>query len=133
MTTRRRRPAGPPPPRGRSGRFGLFPPLAMQLLSVKTLQCGVDPDTLFEHAGELLPLDRSLEARHVAARVRTAARFVPASDEDAVARREPEQNTLRTAPAAAGARPQRIPSYDSSSAATSATSSPASTSSEPSA
>src|SRR5689334_6854133 len=104
MTTRRRRPAGPPPPRGRSGRFGL-PPLAISSFSVKTPKFGVDSDGLFQHSRELAALDGALETRDVAARVRAATRLRPPRDEHAVARSEPEQITLRRAPAAAGARP----------------------------
>ena len=92
------------------------------MISVETSQFGVDSDGLFEDTGEVPPFDRQVEARDVAARVSAAARLGAARDEDAVSRREPGQVTLRTAPAAAGARPQRLRSYDSSSAATSATS-----------
>src|SRR6476469_5996727 len=121
MTTRRRRPAGPPPPRGRSGRFGL-PPLAIRSFSVKTPQCGVDSDGLLEDTCELPTLHGSLEARYVAARGRATPGLRPPRDEYAVASREPDEVTLRGAPAAAGARPQRLRTYDSSSAATSTTS-----------
>src|SRR6478672_4926384 len=114
MTTRRRRPAGPPPPRGRSGRFGL-PPLAIRSFSVKTPEFGVDSDGLLEDVLEPAPLDRPVEAPDVAAGVRAAAGLRSARHENAVAGRKPDQLTLPTTPAAAGARPQRLRPYDASS------------------
>jgi hypothetical protein len=89
MTTRRRRPAGPLPPRGRSGRFGL-PPLAIRSFSVKTPQFGVDSDGLLQDTRELPPLDRGVEARDVAAGVRAATRLAAPGHENAVAGREPQ-------------------------------------------
>src|SRR5690348_3388494 len=146
MTTRLRRPAGPPPPRGRSGRFGLLPPLAMALskfllprgdgfadaacsISVKAPQLGADAHLLPQHAGEGAAGRRALEARAVAARVGTAARLGSTRDERAVAGREAEQLALRSPPAAAGAGPQRLRAYeDSSSADSTSTGIPAGTS-----
>src|SRR5690349_15710066 len=116
MTTRRRRLPGPPPPRGRSGRFGLLPPLAMCATSVKAPQLGADVDLLPQDARELASLGRALEAREAAARVGAAARLVPARDEDTVTGREAEQLALRRLPAAAGALPQRD-AYEGSSSA----------------
>src|SRR5579884_281145 len=114
MTTRRRLPAGPPPPRGRSGRFGLLPPLAMGDISVKTVQLGSDTDLLPQHAREHPAYGCALEAGEVAARVGTAPRLVAAGDEHAVAGGETDQFALRRAPAAADAAPHRFGPYDSS-------------------
>ena len=108
--------AGPPPPRGRSGRFGLLPPLAMVASSVKAPQLRPDADLLSKDAREPAAPGRALEAREAAAGVGAAARLVPAGHEDALAGREPQQLALRRAPAAAGAAPHRLARYDSSSA-----------------
>src|SRR5437763_14970447 len=104
MTTRRRRLPGPPPPRGRSGRFGL-PPLAMRLLSVKTCECGIDLDALPEDSREPVPHGRALEAHEAPAGVDAAARHIAAGHERAVTGAEAHQLALRGAPAAARARP----------------------------
>src|SRR5207302_1264207 len=93
----------PPPPRGRSGRFGLLPPLAMAFTSVKASQLRPDADVPAQGAGEHPALDRAVEARQAAARVGAATRLGSAGDESAVAGREPEQVALRRPPAAAGA------------------------------
>src|SRR5207302_3807208 len=95
----------PPPPRGRSGRFGLLPPLAMAFTSVKASQLRPDADVPAQGAGEHPALDRAVEARQAAARVGAATRLGSAGDESAVAGREPEQVALRRPPAAAGAAP----------------------------
>src|SRR6266568_9402679 len=108
MTTRRRPLAAPPPPRGRSGRFGLLPPLAMAVTSVKARQLGPDSHLLPQDPREHAARDRALEARQTAARVGAAARLCPAGHEDAVAGREAEQLALRRPPAAAGAPPKRL-------------------------
>jgi hypothetical protein len=115
MTTRRL-PAGPPPPRGRSGRFGLLPPLAIGDISVKTPQLRPDADLLPQDAREHAPLGCALEAREAAARVGATARLVAPGDEGSLAGRKPEQVALRRAPATAGATPRRLALYDSSSA-----------------
>ena len=114
MTTRRLRPEAPPPPRGRSGRFGLLPPLAIAGSSVKASQLRPDPHLLPQDAGEHPARRRALEARAIEARIGAAARLLPAGHENAVAGGEPEQVALQRPPAAAGAAPQRL-SYDSSS------------------
>src|SRR5690349_20307255 len=115
MTTRRRRLPGPPPPRGRSGRFGLLPPLAMAATSVKAPQFRPYAQLLSEHTREHAALCRAVEARQVGARVGATARLFPAGHEDAVSGRETEQIALRSAPAAAGAAPHGLAPYDSSS------------------
>src|SRR5581483_8104926 len=103
MTTRRRRLPGPPPPRGRSGRFGL-PPSVMQLLSVKTPERRIDPHGLPQHPGEGLLPHRPLEARDVRACVRAAPRHGSPEDEVALERAEPDELRLLRPPAAAGTR-----------------------------
>src|SRR6266516_943019 len=108
MTTRRRPLAAPPPPRGRSGRFGLLPPLAMAVTSVKALQLRPDSHLLPQDAREHPPRHGSLEARELATRVHAASRLRPAGHKDAVGGREAEQLALRRPPAAAGAPPKRL-------------------------
>src|SRR4029077_7487765 len=108
ITTRRRRPP-PAPPRGRSGRFGLLPPLAMGRTSVKATQLRPDADLLPQDAREHAAFGRALEAREAAARIGTAPRFRSTHNEDAVAGREAEQLALRRLPAAAPPGPQRLP------------------------
>src|SRR5262249_27565746 len=131
MTTRRLRPPAPPPPRGRSGRFGLLPPLAIRDTSVKAAQLRADADLLPEYAREHPAIRCSLEAGDVAARVGAAARLVAAGHEHALAGREPQQIPLRRAPAATGAAPHGRAYEDSSSGAASlaSTGMPAGTSS----
>src|SRR5215813_12475510 len=114
MTTRRRRPPVPPP-RGRSGRFGLLPPLAMFATSVKAPQLRPDADVLPQGAREHSALGRALEAREAPARVDAPAGFVAAGDENSGACRKPQQLALGRAPAATGATPQRDAYEDSSS------------------
>src|SRR5207248_803569 len=84
MTTRRRRLPGPAPPRGRSGRLGLLPPLAICLLSVKPGELGIDPDGRAQGAGERALPQRPLEAAGAAAGVRAAAGLYGVRDQDAV-------------------------------------------------
>src|SRR5215468_2117177 len=113
MTTRRRRPPVPPP-RGRSGRFGLLPPLAIGHISVKALQLRPDVDLLPQYAGEHAAICCAVEAREAATRVNAAAGLAPTSHEDSVAGREAEQLGLRRPPTAAGAAPHGFTPYDSS-------------------
>src|SRR6188474_1443977 len=99
ITTRRRRPAWPPP-RGRIGRFGLLGPSAMRLLSVETLEPRLDRHGATQGARERAPLERLLEAVEPAARVRPSARQVGPRRQHAVHR--PEADELvpgRAAPA----------------------------------
>src|SRR6185312_2586888 len=105
--TRRRRFPPAPPPRGRSGRFGLLPPLAMSPVSVKADQFRADADGLPQHPWEGARGARPLEAARVAARVDAAAGHGPARDEGSVAGSEPHELRLLCAPAAAGAAPDR--------------------------
>src|SRR5581483_10088415 len=98
MTTRLRRPAAPPPPRGRSGRLGLFPPLGMRTTSVDAGERGIDVDGAAE---------RPLESGEGAARIDAAPGKAPARRELAVAERKPDELVLRRAAAAAGAAPDR--------------------------
>src|SRR5947209_10097360 len=138
MTTRRRRPP-PAPPRGRSGRFGLLPPLAMGRtkilslrgdgfagaacrISVEVTQLRPDSDLLPQDAREHAARRRALEAREAPARVGAAARFRATRNEDAVAGRKAEQLALRCPPAAAGAPPHRRRHRYSSSAGAPSTS-----------
>src|SRR5205807_1201805 len=90
MTTRRRPLAAPPPPRGRSGRFGLLPPLAMAVTSVKAPQLRPDSHLLPQDAREHAARGRALEARQAAAGVRAAARLRATGHKDAAFGREAE-------------------------------------------
>src|SRR5439155_7275320 len=116
MTTRRRRLPGPPPPRGRSGRFGLLPPLAMAATSVEVPQFRPYAQLLSKDTREHPALCSAVEARQVPARVGAAARLLPAGHENAFSGREAEQIALRRAPAAARAASRGLVPYDSSSA-----------------
>jgi len=82
--------------------------------SVKALQLGPDADVLSQDPGEHPARGRTLEAREVAARIRTTARLVSPGHENAVAGGEAEQLALRRAPAAARAAPQWV-GYEGSS------------------
>ena len=106
ITTRRRRPAWPPP-RGRIGRFGLFGPSAMRLLSVETLEARLDRDGRAERAGESSALPRLLEAVEPTAGVGTPSRHGAARRQHAVHRPEAEERRLRRPAAAADACPDR--------------------------
>jgi hypothetical protein len=94
-----------------------------------SVERGIDPYRLPENAREHAASDSSLEARGVAACVRAAPRHRPAVHEAALASGETQQLALRRAPAAAGARPQRLRRYEPSSV--SSTGIPAATSSGP--
>src|SRR5581483_2730659 len=113
MTTRRRLPAAPPPPRGRSGRFGL-PPLAIRLTSVDAPERGIDPHGDAQRLREASAGTGPLEAAQVAARVHAAARLVATGDELAVADHETDEVALLRTPAAAGAAPNRLHDYSDS-------------------
>src|SRR5439155_565187 len=95
MTTRRRRLPGPPPPRGRSGRFGLLPPLAMADTSVEAPQFRPYAELLSQDTREHPALCGAVEARQVTARVGAAPRLLPAGHENAFSGREAEQIALR--------------------------------------
>src|SRR5207248_1700250 len=123
MTTRRRRLPGPPPPRGRSGRFGLLPPLAMADTSVEAPQFRPYAEPLSQDTREHPALCGTVEARQVTARVGAAARLVPAGHENAFSGREAEQIALRRVPAAACAASRGLVPYDSSSVTTGSSSS----------
>src|SRR5207249_8221859 len=84
ITTRRRRLPGPLPPRGRSGRFGLLPPLAMRLLSVKTCEPGIDLDRAAQRPCERPLGRRPLEADEAPAGVGAPAGHLAARNEPAV-------------------------------------------------
>src|SRR5256714_553434 len=147
MTTRRRRPPAPPPPRGRRGRFGLLPPLAIAhtkvlslrgdgfagaacSISVKAPQLRPDADLLPQDTREHATVRRSFEARKAAARVGATPGLVTADHERALAGREADQLALRCAPTAACAAPLRFRAYEGSSSAVGSTGIPAGTSSD---
>ena len=77
MTTRRRRPGPPAPPRGRIGLFGRSAIAA----SVEGLESRIDPHGAAEGARERAPSGRALEAREPPAGVDAAARSGQVRDE----------------------------------------------------
>src|SRR5436190_11507230 len=104
MTTRRRRPGPPAPPRGRIGLFGRS---AIDT-SVKPGQRRIDPHRAPQRAGEGAVRGRALEAREPAARVDAAALELRARGQRPLARDEADELVLRRAPPAAGAGSDRL-------------------------
>src|SRR5919204_6832749 len=104
MTTRRRRPGPPGPPRGRIGLFGRS---AMDT-SVKACQSGIDLDRAAQRAGECAPRGGALEARQPPARIDAAALERRARRQDAVPGDETDELALGSAAAAPGTGPNRL-------------------------
>src|ERR671929_292921 len=104
MTTRRRRPGPPGPPRGRIGLFGRS---AIDT-SVKPGQRRIDPHGAPQRPGEGAVRGRPLEAREAAARVDAAPLEPRARGQRALARDEADELALRRAPPAAGAGADRL-------------------------
>src|ERR671924_2439155 len=104
MTTRRRRPGPPGPPRGRMGLFGR----SAMATSVKPCQSGIDLDRAAQGAGERAPGSGPLEARQPPAGVDAAALEPCARGQDAVAGDEANELALGSPAAAPGAGPNRL-------------------------
>src|SRR5436305_13293757 len=104
MTTRRRRPGPPGPPRGRIGLFGR----SAIGTSVKPGQSGIDLDCATQRARERASPGGPLEAREPTAGVDAAALESRARRQDAVAGDEADELALRSPPPAAGARADRL-------------------------
>jgi hypothetical protein len=82
--------------------------LAIRLLSVKTCECGIDPDGRAQRAWEGPLGGGALEADEPWTGVRAAACDLAARDELAVAGCEAQELCLGRAPAAADAAPDRL-------------------------
>src|SRR5436190_1820999 len=95
MTTRRRRLPGPPPPRGRSGRFGLLPPLGMRPSSVKTRELRIDPDGLAQRVRKAPAGARALETGESPACVDAPPFAARGGDQDPLTGRETDELALR--------------------------------------
>src|SRR5437763_2078380 len=114
MTTRRRRLPGPPPPRGRSGRFGLLPPLGMRPSSVKTRELRIDPDGLAQRVRKAPAGARALETGESPACVDAPPFAARGGDQDPLTGGETDELALRRAPPAAGAPPVWLRHYSAS-------------------